>query len=93
MQQNGKIDDKFQIVNPIYEDKNFAKDPLEIRPKTCNDNLIFQRNQSILHQLILNIKNSNNDNYSDILSDKSFTDEHSDDPIIQIKLHLTTKLL
>ena len=44
-------------------------------------NLIFQRNQSILHELILKIK-SNNDKYGNIFSDKSFTDDHinSDDP-------------
>ena len=34
MQQNGKIDGKFKIMNPIYDDKNFAEDPLEIHPKT-----------------------------------------------------------
>ena len=37
MQQNGKIDGKFKIINPIYEDKNFVEDPLEIYPKTCNN--------------------------------------------------------
>ena len=34
MQQNGKIDGKFKIINPIYDDKKFAEDPLEIRSKT-----------------------------------------------------------
>ena len=33
MLQNGKIDGKFKIMNPIYDDKNFAEDPLEIHPK------------------------------------------------------------
>ena len=37
MQQNGKIDGICKIINPIYDDKNFAEDPLEIHPKTCND--------------------------------------------------------
>ena len=37
MQQNGKIDGKFKIINPIYDDKNFAEDPLEIHPKTYNN--------------------------------------------------------
>ena len=37
MQQNGKIDGKFKIINPIYDDKVFAEDPLEIHLKTCND--------------------------------------------------------
>ena len=38
MQQNGKIDDKFKIINPIYDDKNFAEDPIEILPTICNEN-------------------------------------------------------
>ena len=33
MQQNGKIDGKFKIINLIYDDKNFAEDHLEILPK------------------------------------------------------------
>ena len=37
MQQNGKIDDKFKIVNHIYDDRNFVEDSLEIHPKTCID--------------------------------------------------------
>ena len=37
MQQNGKIDGICKIINPIYDDKNFAEDPLEIHPKTSND--------------------------------------------------------
>ena len=35
MQQESKIDDKFKIVNPIYDDKNFAEDLLEIHTQTC----------------------------------------------------------
>ena len=70
MQQNGKIDGKFKIMNPIYDDKNFAEDPREIHPKT------FHPEESVDTTLI----NSNNDNYSE--TDKSFIDEHinSDDP-------------
>ena len=37
MQQNSKFDGKFKIINSIYDDKNFAEDPLGIHPKTCND--------------------------------------------------------
>ena len=37
MQQNGKIDGICKIINPIYDDKNFAEDPRKIHPKTCND--------------------------------------------------------
>ena len=37
MQQNGKINDNFKIVNHIYDDRNFVEDSLEIHPKTCND--------------------------------------------------------
>ena len=33
MQQNGKIDNKSKIMNPIYDDKNFTEDPLEIHTK------------------------------------------------------------
>ena len=55
---------------PIYGDKNFAEDPLEILPKT------FHSEESVDITLI----NSNNNNYSE--TDKSFIDEHinSDDP-------------
>ena len=75
MQQNDKIDGKFKIINPIYEDKNFAEDPLEIYPKTCNDQFYIPE-ESVDTALI----DSNDDNYSE--TDKSFTDEHinSDDP-------------
>ena len=52
MQQNGKIDGKFKIMNPIYDDKNFAEDPLEIHP--------FHPEESVNTTLI----NSSNDNYS-----------------------------
>ena len=53
MQQNGEINGEFRIINLIYDNKNFAEDPLEIHRKTCNDNPTFQKNQSILHQLTL----------------------------------------
>ena len=33
MQQNGKIDGKFKIMIPIYDDKNFVEDPLQIHLK------------------------------------------------------------
>ena len=49
MQQKGKIYDKFKIINPIYDVKNFPKDPLEIHPKTCNDKSCIPEDQSILH--------------------------------------------
>ena len=70
MQQNGKVDGKFKIMNPIYDDKNFAEDPREIPPKT------FHPEESVDTTLI----NSKNDNYSE--TDKSFIDKHinSDDP-------------
>ena len=67
MQQNDKTDCK--ILNPIYEDKNFAEDPLEIHPKTCNDKSYIPE-ESVDTALI----NSNYDNYSG--NDKSFTGEH-----------------
>ena len=75
MQQNGKIDGKFKFINPIYDDKNFAEDPLEIHPKTCNDKSYIPE-ESVDTALI----NSNNNNYCE--TDKSFIDEHinSDDP-------------
>ena len=75
MQQNGKIDGKFKIINSIYDDKNFAEDLLEIHLKTCNDkSYISEESVDTVST------NSNNDNYSE--TDKSFTGEHinSDDP-------------
>ena len=70
MQQHGKIDGKFKIMNPIYDDRNFAVDPLEIHLKT------FIPVESVYSTWI----NSNNDNYSE--TDKTFIDKHinSDDP-------------
>ena len=44
MQQNGKIDGKLKIMNPIYDDKNFAEDLSKLIRK-----LFIQKNQSILH--------------------------------------------
>ena len=75
MQQNGKIDGKFKIINPIYDDKNFAEDSFELHPKTCND-------KSYISEELVDTAsgNSNNDSYS--ATDKSFTGEYitSDDP-------------
>ena len=70
MQQNVKTDGKFKIMNPIYDDKNFAEDPLEIYSKT------FIPEESVDTTLT----NSNNVNYSE--TDKSFINKHihSDDP-------------
>ena len=70
MQQNGKIGSKFKIMNRIYDDKNFAEDPLKVHPKT------FHPEESVDTTSI----NSNNDDYGE--TDKSFIDEHinSDDP-------------
>ena len=75
MQQNGKIDGKFKIINPIYGDKNFAEDSLELHPKTCNDKSYISE-ESVDNASV----NSNNDSYS--TTDKSFTGEYitSDDP-------------
>ena len=75
MQQNGKIDGKFKIINPIYDDKNFAEDPLEIHSKICNDKSYIPEESFNTASI-----NSNNDSYS--AADKSFTDEHinSDNP-------------
>ena len=44
MQQNGEIDGKFKIMNPIYDDKNFAEDLSKLIRK-----LFIQKNQSMLH--------------------------------------------
>ena len=44
MQQNGKIDGKLKIMNPIYDDKNFAEDLSKLIRK-----LFIQKNQLILH--------------------------------------------
>ena len=62
MQQNGKIDGKFKIINPIHDDKNFAEDPLEFYPEA------YIPEESVDTTLI----NSNNDSYSE--TDKSLTD-------------------
>ena len=79
MQQNGKIDGKFRIMNPIYDDKNFAGDPREIHPK------IFHPEESVDTTLTLvmtviskSIK---------VLSMNILT------LMIKIKLHLIVKLL
>ena len=69
MQQNGKIDGKFKIIDAIYDDKNFAEDLLEIHPKNCNDKSCISEDSVDAASI-----NSNNDNYS--ATDKSFTGEH-----------------
>ena len=56
MQQNGKIDAKIKIINPVYDDKNFKKAAW----KTCNDKSYIPE-KSVDTTLI----NSNNDIYSD----------------------------
>ena len=70
MQQNGRIDSKFKIMNPNYDNKSFAEDALKIHPKT------FHPEESVDTTSI----NSNNDNNSE--TDKTFIDEdiNSDDP-------------
>ena len=75
MQQNGKINSKFKIINPIYGNKKFAEDPLKIHSKTCIGKSYIPE-ESVDTASI----NSNNDSYS--TSDKGFTDEHinSDNP-------------
>ena len=85
MQQNDKIDGKFKIINPIYDDKIFAKTPSKFISKLATTIFLFQKNQSILRQLTLilmiiaqPIK---------LLPVKILL------PIIQINLHLIAKLL
>ena len=80
MQQNGKIDGKFKIVNPIYDDKNFVEDPLEIHPKTCNDKPYIPEESDDTASINSKNETSNNDNYSE-------TDEHII-PMILMKMHL-----
>ena len=75
IQQNGKVDSKFKVTNPIYDDENFAVDPLEVHQKTCNGKSYIPQESADIALI-----NSNNDNYSE--TDKSFTEENinSDDP-------------
>ena len=84
MQQNGKIDSKFKIINPIYNDKNFAEDPLKIQPKTCN-NKSYIPEESVDTASI----NSNNDKAKPI----KVLPMNILILIIQIKLQLIVKLL
>ena len=44
MQQNGKINDKFKIVNHIYDDRGLWKTPSKFILKLASINLIFQKN-------------------------------------------------
>ena len=60
----------------------FAEDPLEIHPKDSNDESYFPGESINIASANSKNDNSKNNNYSNILSDKRFTDEHvnSDDP-------------
>ena len=82
MQGNSKLDDKSKIANPTYDTKKFAGDPLEIHPKDSNDESYFPGESINIASANSKKDNSKNKNYSNILSDKRFTDEHvnSDDP-------------
>ena len=82
MQGNSKIDDESKIANPIYDTKKFAEDPLEIHPKDSYDESYFPGESINIASANSKKDNSKNNNYSNILSDKRFTDEHvnSDDP-------------
>lgn len=82
MQGNSKIGDKSKIANPIYDTKKFVEDPLEIHPKDSNDESYFPGESINIASANSKKDNSKNNNYSNILSDKRFTDEHvnSDDP-------------
>ena len=53
LQQNGKTDGKFKIINPIMTIKILWTSPSKFIQKLATINLIFQKNQSILHQLTL----------------------------------------
>ena len=89
--QNIAIDGKFKIINPIYDSKNFVEEPLEIRPqKPATINLIFQKNQLILHQLTLKMKI-----LIMVVIGKSIKVLPMNIliPLIQIKLHLIAILL
>ena len=59
-----------------FDDKHFAEDPLEIHPKTCNDKSHIP--EESVDTASKNSKNESpiNDIYGDILSDKSFTNQH-----------------
>ena len=79
MQQNGKIDGKFKIMNPIYDDKNFTEDPRKIHPKTFHPEESVDTTLTIIMKIIAKpIK---------VLSMNILT------LMIQIKLHLIVKLL
>ena len=71
MQQKDKINGKFKIINPIYDDKKFAENPLKLHPKACNDK--SYKSEESVDTASINSKNENsyNDNYSE--TDKNFT--------------------
>ena len=74
IQQNGKIDGKFKIVNPIFGDKNFVKDALEVHPKTFNAKSYIPKESVDTESINSKTENYDNDNYDDILFNKVFTD-------------------
>ena len=79
MQQNGKTDGKFKIMNPIYDDKNFTEDPRKINPKTFHPEESVDTTLTIIMKIIAKpIK---------VLSMNILT------LMIQIKLNLIVKLL
>ena len=91
MQGNSKIDDKSKIANPIYDTKKFAEDSLEIHRKDSNDESYFP-GESIKHQLtlkkiILRIIIIATSYLINVLPMNMLI------LMIQIKLHLITKLL
>ena len=62
--------------------EKLLEDPLEIHPKDSNDESYFPGESINIASANSKNDNSKNNNYSNILSDKRFTDEHvnSDDP-------------
>ena len=86
LQQNAKVDDKFKI-SPIYEDEKFPENSLEVHSKSHKDKpYILDESVDTALNNAYN-ENSINDNYGNILSDKSFTDE----PINSTDLQSWTK--
>ena len=80
-QQNDKTNGKLKTVNPNYDEKSFLGEPFDIHPKILTINLIIQTNS---HTASINTidENSINNNYGNILCNKSFTDQPttSEDP-------------
>ena len=86
IQQNSKIDGKFKVINSIYDDKNFAEDPLEIHPKTCND-------KSYIPEESVDIGLINSNKMIIIAKPIKVLPMNIVIPMIQIKLHFIAKLL